>query len=236
VVELLLPFAAPAGPLYRIARKPNAWRAPDWAYAHEDRTFGSRFDDSEGYFRVLYASSTRLGCFIETLARFRKPPAAAALMERLNEIEHAASDFTPPGTVPASWLRGRRIGRAASVAGRYAQVYSAEWVSHLRRDLEPELMASHLIPSHLGPRGEGDFDLHVLISQDRSLTQKAATLIYRMGYSGICYESRHGTDLVNWALFEPFQVQGIQNDLLVPEDPDLLQAMEILGLRLDPRV
>ena len=57
-----------------------------------------------------------------------------------------------------------------------------------------------------------------------------------MGYNGICYESRHGTDLVNWALFEPFQVQGIQNDFLVPDDPDLLQAMEMLGLRLDPRV
>jgi len=231
VVELLLPFAAPTGPLYRVARKPNAWRPPDWAYAHEDRTFGSRFDDSEGYFRVLYASSTRLGCFIETLARFRKPTAAGALMETLDEIENAGSDFTPPGTVPASWLHGRRIGRAASVTGRYAQVYSAEWVSHLRRELEPELIASNA-----DTRTRGDFDLHLLISQDRALTQRAASLIYRMGYNGVCYESRHGTDLVNWALFEPFQVQQIQNDLLAPGDPDLLQAIETLDLRLDPRL
>jgi hypothetical protein len=33
---------------------------------------GNRFDDPMGVYRVLYASSQRLGCFIETLARLRK--------------------------------------------------------------------------------------------------------------------------------------------------------------------
>jgi hypothetical protein len=61
----------PSGPLFRVGRDREAWAIPDWAYAKEDRTFGNRFDAPMGAYRVLYASSQRLGYFIETLARFR---------------------------------------------------------------------------------------------------------------------------------------------------------------------
>jgi hypothetical protein len=61
----------PSRPLFRVGRDDDAWAVPDWAYAKEDRTFGNRFDDPVGVYRVLYASSQRLGCFVETLARFR---------------------------------------------------------------------------------------------------------------------------------------------------------------------
>jgi hypothetical protein len=44
---------------------------PDWASAEPDGTFGNRFDDPDATYRVLYASSQRLGCFVETLARFQ---------------------------------------------------------------------------------------------------------------------------------------------------------------------
>ena len=59
------------GVIYRLGRKPDPWSVPDWASAGPDGTFGNRFDDPEGMYRVLYASSQRLGCFLETLARFR---------------------------------------------------------------------------------------------------------------------------------------------------------------------
>ena len=65
--------------IYRIGRKPDAWQPPDWALASTDGTFGNRFDDPEGYYRVLYAASQELSCFIETLARFR--PDLTLLME-----------------------------------------------------------------------------------------------------------------------------------------------------------
>ena len=58
-------------PLWRIGRQPDPWQPADWAYAREDGTFGNRFDDPQGLYRVLYASSQRLGCYVETLARFR---------------------------------------------------------------------------------------------------------------------------------------------------------------------
>jgi hypothetical protein len=56
----------PPRPLFRVGRDDDAWAVPDWAYAKDDRTFGNRFDDPAGVYRVLYASSQRLGCFIET--------------------------------------------------------------------------------------------------------------------------------------------------------------------------
>jgi predicted NUDIX family NTP pyrophosphohydrolase len=62
-----LELKRPPGPLFRVGRDDDAWAIPDWAYAKEDRTFGNRFDDPAGVYRVLYASSQRLGCFIETL-------------------------------------------------------------------------------------------------------------------------------------------------------------------------
>ena len=66
-----LETSRPEGPVFRLGRRPDAWQPPDWFLAQSDGTFGNRFDDPDGYYRVLYASSQRLACFIETLARFR---------------------------------------------------------------------------------------------------------------------------------------------------------------------
>jgi hypothetical protein len=43
----------PTEPVYRLGRRPNAWQPPEWFLAHSDGTFGNRFDDPEGYYRVL---------------------------------------------------------------------------------------------------------------------------------------------------------------------------------------
>ena len=69
---------------------------PDWCGANPDGTFGNRFGDPNGAYRVLYASSTRFGCFLETLARFRPD---IALYAELKEIE-GEDDFVRAGTVP----------------------------------------------------------------------------------------------------------------------------------------
>jgi hypothetical protein len=45
---------------------------------------------------VLYASSQRISCFIETLPRLRPDP---ELFAELGEIE-GEDDFNPPGVVP----------------------------------------------------------------------------------------------------------------------------------------
>ncbi|MCZ7537423.1 MAG: hypothetical protein M5T61_16945 [Acidimicrobiia bacterium] len=53
----------------------------------DDGTFGNRWDDPEGLYRVLYASSLRVGCYIETLARLRPDPAVVAALEAIEGDE-----------------------------------------------------------------------------------------------------------------------------------------------------
>jgi hypothetical protein len=39
--------------LFRLGRKPDPWEPPDWSRAQPDGTFGNRFDDPSGNYRVL---------------------------------------------------------------------------------------------------------------------------------------------------------------------------------------
>jgi len=215
-ISLELPFRTPDGLLYRIARKPNAWNAPHWAYVGDDGTFGNRFDDFEGYFRVLYAASSPLACFVETLARYRRAPGLEAAFA---QIENAAGDEVPFGKVPLTWLRTRALGRTVSRRERLADVYCAEWLAYLRRRLEPGATQ--------------DFDLALLLSQDRKLTQQVSTMAYQLGYDGVHYQSRHGSNLENWAMFEPFELDSAESVSLTVENESFQEALHLLNLRLD---
>lgn len=172
--SLDLPFQSPPRPLYRIARSRNAsaWTSPDWSFVAEDGTFGNRFDDADGYFRVIYAGSSPLTCFVETLARYRQPPNVLDLLAALNNIENAGDEEVTFATVPASWVSTRILGEAICTRTRFAHIYSSEWLSYLRRNLEPGLMAKRL-------NAVQDFDLALLGSQDRRLTQQIATAVYQ---------------------------------------------------------
>ena len=81
------------------------------------------------------------------------------------------------------------------------------------RRLEPGYRAQHT-------DSEEDFDLARLMSQDRTLTQQIATIAYQLGYDGIVYHSRHGSNLCNWALFEPFELQPEASVSLTADDSD----------------
>ncbi len=227
-VKFQLPFVSPDSPIYRIGRAPDPWRLPDWATASDDGTFGHRFDDSERYFRVVYAGSTRLGCFIETLARYRSP--GPQVLAELGAIANVCSDHTPTNTVPASWFDPRRIGRAFIRRKRFADVYRSEWLSFLQNRLDPELLRHAMIES-----GEHEFDLAVLMSKRRRLTQRLATLVYQCGYDGIYYQSRYGTDLFNFAIFEPFALEGCAVSEISVADPDLQTALARLALKVGHR-
>jgi len=101
---MALETKTPPQPIYRIGRQPDAWRPPDWSRASADGTFGNRFDDPESYYRVLYASSQEVSCFIETLARYRPD---LTLLAELEAIE-GDNDFFPLGTVPAEEAHATR--------------------------------------------------------------------------------------------------------------------------------
>jgi hypothetical protein len=209
----------PAGPLFRVGRDDDAWAVPDWAYAKEDGTFGNRFDDPMGVYRVLYASSQRLGCFIETLARFRVD---VTFVADLALMENGDDDFTAFGTVRKAWLKGRCIG-TANVEGEYADIYALGWVSHLRTALAG-------VAIKLGLK---DFDLSSLEpAEPRLLTQQAGRIAFRLGFAGVFYHSRYGRSIENWAIFEPFRIANRKSKRVNEKDPDLVEALRTLGLIL----
>jgi RES domain len=85
----LLKTRTPEGPLYRIARGTESWEYPDWKRAGTDlssgaHTFGSRFDDFDSEYRVLYASSQLVSCYVELLARFRADYTLVAELEAMD--------------------------------------------------------------------------------------------------------------------------------------------------------
>jgi len=199
-----------------VARYPDAWQLPDWSRA-KDGTFGNRFDDPESDYRVLYAASQEVSCYVETLARFRPD---LTLLEELQEIE-GDDDFLPVGEVPLSWCENRVIGTAAA-DGNYADIYAVEWIALLRRKLVSDCL-------RLGLR---DLDASALQnSSPRTLTQLVSRIVYEIGLAGVYYRSRYGHNLENWALFEPCRIHRTKSKRVTADDPALEEAMEILGLK-----
>jgi RES domain len=209
----------PRGLIFRIARRPDPWQPPDWSLASADGTFGNRFDDPDGIYRVLYASSQRLGCFLETLARFRID---LTLYAELAAIE-GEDDFVPLGHVPVALTETRLLG-SAEHQGHYADLYGSEWVGRLRRELAADCTAL----------GIGELDAGTLqLAAPRRLTQIASRKIFQLGFDGIVYRSRFGHDIENWALFEPFKINPKSATAIELNDPDLRKALAIHHLTFD---
>lgn len=215
---MVLDSRVPVDPIYRIGRWPNPWLPPDWAHAHLDGTFGNRFDDPQAYYRVIYASTQRLSCFLEVLARFRPDPALAA---ELAEIE-GEDDFTPIGTVPIAWLANRVIG-VAHAEGQFGDLFSDAWIAHLRRELAPFALSL----------GMADVDVAMLRSaRPRQLTQQASLIVFRQGCDGIFYRSRFDNAIENWAIFEPFPLRDATAGPMAIWDPDLVEGLKQLGIAM----
>jgi len=207
----------PSGVIYRLGRVPDPWDVPDWASAGPDGTFGNRFDDPDATYRVLYASSQRLGCFLETLARFRIDPKLAA---ELAAIE-GEDDHFPLGEVPVEWLQKRILG-VATADGECADICSSAWISRLRKSLA----------AHLSKFGVDDIDASVLQkTAPRTLTQFVSRIVFYAGFPGIYYLSKYGHDIENWALFEPFQINVRDPETVSIEDRDLQLALRLHSLK-----
>jgi RES domain len=212
----------PDGPLYRLGRHPDPWVWPDWSYAAPDGTFGNRYDDPDASYRVLYASSQRLGAFLETLARFRPD------LDVLAELGRIEGDDEPPPAVPRTWLAGRLIGEAA-VEGRFVDVGDSASLATLRTALAAS--AIH--------HGLDEIDAATIrLRAPRAFTQQVSRYVYEHGsFAGIHYRSRLGDDILNWAVFESapdgqVPLAATTSAAIAANDPDLRTALERLDLTL----
>jgi hypothetical protein len=221
--------AAPDGEVHRVGRAPDAWAWPDWAYAGEDGTFGNRWDDPTGEYRVLYASSQRLGAYLETLARFRPDPALQAAMSEIDDDPECPT--MPAGLVPAGWRERRCIG-AAYHPGPFADVGHSDSIAHLRAAL-----AAQILHHGLDDLDAGDLRRRA----PRRFTQEVSRYVFEHGrdpadqpYLGIAYGSRLGDNLANWAIFEGSEPYGQASEPIAPGDPDLCRALKVHGLQVAP--
>ncbi|MBC5827941.1 MAG: RES domain-containing protein [Candidatus Eremiobacteraeota bacterium] len=183
-----------------------------------------RFDDPQSTYHVIYASSQPLGCFMECLARYRRPTGelAARFRADIDAIE-GENDFIAPGLVPTQWFSERRLG-LADAKGCYADVYHSTWQPVLRQRLGG--IASEY--------GFEDINLAELMQDAcRPLTQAVSQLVFGHAddFDGIRYTSKLGHDIENWALFEPYRgLRPLGADRLSAEDPDFLEALRRLDL------
>ena len=172
--------------VYRLTRGKDRWEP----YLEID--FESRLEDPEKKYFVLYASSSRLGCFLECLAYFRQGPTPG-----LDDVKHVDDDYPlPAGTVPPSWLRDRQMGSAA-VEGSFADIACTEWIAKLHENRKA-MRAFRFCGFK-----EMEIDQAALYQKScRQFTQTVSRIVYEDGeLDGIHFKSRHGSEIENWAIF-----------------------------------
>ncbi len=209
--------AAPVVPLFRVSRYPDplAWPLPEHSGLN-------RFDDREGRFQVLYAAEQRVACFIETLAYLR-PSVRALTLARALPSDPEASPGVAVGVVPSDWLETRRIGSFTVADGqRWLDLRSLATRRLLREELAGRWLAFDL----------DDFDLGDLLTRRRDISQTIAGWAFDRGYQGIVYPSRFDARLSCWAIFSGAEITPLANEVIAADDPDLLAALQALGLRL----
>jgi len=221
-----LQVVRPDGPLYRVGRRPDAWALAPWTYAGPDNTFGNRYDDPEGEYRVLYAAGQRRGAFLETLARFRADLQLIAELAAIDEDPEYPT--TPAATVPAEWLETRCVGTARADSLLFVDISHSQSLAHLRQHL-----AARLVHYGLDDLDAGDIRRRT----PRALTQEVSRYVFERAeaFAGIRYLSRLGDELTNWGIFEGSEPDEIveEDETIEPDDPDFVSALATLGLTLD---
>lgn len=228
----MLEVTTPGEPVHRVGYAPDPWTWVPWEYV--DRATG-RWDDPEGNYRVLYAGTSPEACFVEVLSPFRPDPSLDADMSAINgDPRDARYPSVPAGTVDASWLDRRRLGRAR-LTGTYVDVTHKNTIAELRASL------LHRAVAH----GLSDLDASAIRThQPRAFTREISRHLYTVDHEGkrldgIAYESRFGAGLALWAVFERADDSGLDTSRLIgdrdaspiPADhPDLVAALELHNL------
>jgi hypothetical protein len=222
-------------PVYRVGRAPDPWSWPDWRYAGPDATFGNRWDDPRGVYRVLYASTLRLGAYLEGLQNFRSDPETATVLDQIVENhDDDGAESLPPGMLSANWVEGTLMIGEAMTGATFADVGTAPSLGFLRRTFLAR--AREL--------GLEDVDAATIRLKEPRLTQQISRYIYELAhddgtpaFNGVEYLSRLGDEFENWAIFEPadasraslYQERRFSVDV---NDEDFQRALEILEIQL----
>lgn len=223
---------------WRVGFLPQPWEWSDWRWAGADGRFNGRWDPLDhGLYRTVYTGDTLLACLVELLAPHRPDPYLSADIDRI--IEDDADTQLHPTVAPGEldidqWLINRVAG-SARLSGRFVDVTAAETVAALHPLFKGRALAYNL----------QDFDAAALKNaENRILTQEVAQYLWTQKNpdgtdlcDGIQFRSRHGDDLLLWAVFErdtDNQISSCITDIeitaLTEQAPELQTAFTMLGL------
>ncbi len=219
--------------VHRIGYGPSPWDWTPWEYA-EGGKFEGRWDDPDGTWRALYVGECALVCYLEVLAPFRPDP---ELAKEMTEIVTDEDDHFPtcePGKLPYTWCEPR-LRCSGKLTGNVVVPGHHKTLPTLRSKF------LGLAKRH----GCDDLDAGAIRHASRALTQAISAWVYRRRCThdkpvdGVEYFSRHGDEFKLWAIYErdtehhsPHQIYDrAATQRVVPEDPDLVEAMEVHNLK-----
>lgn len=207
--------------MWRVARSDDSLRMSEIsAWDAAIPRAGNRFDTPDG--GVLYCATTAVGCYAETLARFR-PSAAVGLAAQEDDPE-----FVICGGVPADWRHRRvRVSVALVEPLPFLDVEAPQTHEFLTTELADRLT----------PLGVTVLDVAQVRGPNRLITRAIATWAFGVlnddgfRYAGIRYMSRLG-DHECWAVFQGNEVQERSRATITTSDPDLTAVADQFGLRI----
>lgn len=171
----------------------------------------------------MYFATDPLGCYAETLARFRPSSAVRAA------VEAEDSGFMVCGGVPADWRMQRLLVAAeAPEALAFLDVEAPETHEYL----------STVLAARLVELGAPTLDVPALRGPDRRLTRAIAAWAHRAvdddgayRFSGLRYVSRLG-DHECWAVFDGTELREVDRTPLLLECAAMKQIADTFGLRI----
>ena len=197
----------------------------DWPHAKGPVERDGRWDDPDSEFARLYVAATMSGALLETLRRFRRPPA------RLLRASRSIIGSDTRGTVPAAFLQQRRLGVALCEPDAcFIDVCDPRTHNGL-----PESVRQ--VVSWFGVK---DIDRSTMLSPDRRVTRYLARHFHEDCASrglthirGLRFESRIGPGIECFALWDnpsPIDDESISVHHIELDHPALEHAVATLGL------
>ncbi|WP_461171156.1 RES domain-containing protein [Arthrobacter sp. Z1-15] len=224
--------------VWRVGFLPQPWEWSDWRWAGPDGRFNGRWDPLDhGLYRTVYAADSLLACLVELLAPHRPDPYLVAEIDDIVEDDADAEQFPSarPGELDLDQWLVNRVAGTARLTGRYVDITAAETVAALHPLFKGKALAYNL----------KNFDAAALKNaENRLLTQEVSQFLWTRKNpdgtdfcDGIQFRSRHGDNLLLWAVYErdtdgqtSAHITGIELEDLNSNTPELRAALSLLGL------
>lgn len=217
----------PPASIWRIGRGQNPLRVrrPDPVDLSCARA-GNRFDSALGIYGILYFATELLGCFGETLARFRPSPELVALVRD----EWREAGFMIAGVVPQDW-RSRRTAVRVRITDRrpFLDVEHPETHAVLREELAPGLALL----------GYDDLDVSTVRGPDRRPTRLISQWAWSQYdengdalYAGVRYLSRIDTSWELWAAFDDVVLDVIETRPITLDMPEVEKISDLFKIKV----